>query len=234
LTLWNSRGRRSGSGRRSPRFDPKQIDKLREEEAVMTFRRFALGAVALLASLALPAAAEVSRWEVDVAHSNVGFSIRHFLTQVPGEFQDFSGAIAYDAANPAASSVEVTVQAASIDTDHDDRDNHLRSPDFFDVAQHPTLSFKSTAVKALDGDTLEVTGDFTLHGVTQRITVPVEVLGVMGKKAGFSTAFTIDRQAYGVKWNRALDTGGAILGDEVRIAIDVEANLAEPAAPAGG
>jgi polyisoprenoid-binding protein YceI len=189
-----------------------------------------LTALAVLAGPA-PAAAELTRYTVDPAHTSAGFSVRHFVSQVPGRFNDVSGTIAYDPEKPAASSVEITVQAASLDTNHADRDNHLRSADFFDVANHPTLTFKSAAVKPT-GNHLEVTGDLTIRGVTKRVTVPVEVLGVMGKKAGFAARFTIDRQEFGVSWNRAVEGGGAILGDEVAIDIAIEANREEPPAPA--
>lgn len=191
-------------------------------------------ALALLAATA--AGAETARFSIDQPHSTAAFSVRHFVTQVPGRFNDVSGTIAYDPARPEASTVEMTIQAASIDTNNDRRDNHLRSADFFDAEMFPTLSFTSTAVQPVDDDTLQVTGDLTIHGVTNRVTVPVEVLGVMGDKAGFATEFTIDRKDYGIVWNRALDTGGAMLSDEVKIQIAVEANREKPeeapAAPA--
>ncbi|HMB53717.1 MAG TPA: YceI family protein [Thermoanaerobaculia bacterium] len=182
---------------------------------------------ALFTLLALPfaAAAEQTTWNVDQAHSNVGFSVRHFLTQVPGHFDDFDGTIVYDAENPSNSSVDVTVQAASIDTNNENRDKHLRSPDFFATEEHPTLTFKSKKVAKLGADKLSVTGDLTIRGTTQEVTIPVEVLGVMGEKAGFATEFVIDRQEYGVQWNRALDNGGTILSDEVKIRLDFEVNL---------
>lgn len=186
-------------------------------------------AMSLLLTLLLPlaAAAEAATWAVDTNHSNVGFSVRHFFTPVHGRFGDYSGTIVYDPENVAKSSVEFTVQAASINTDNADRDNHLRSPDFFDVEKFKTLSFKSTGVKSAGDGKLEVTGDFTLHGITKQITVPVEVLGSMetpmGVRAGFQVGFAIDRKDYGMVWNRALDQGGAILGDEVKIEIAVEA-----------
>lgn len=175
------------------------------------------------ALLALPVfAAAQSTWTLDQVHSNVGFEVRHLLTQVRGDFRDYEGTIFYDAENPENSSVEVTVQAASINTNNEKRDDHLRSEDFFAVDEHPTLSFKSTSVEDAGGDKLNVTGDFTIRGVTKRITIPVEVLGVMGDKAGFATEFVIDRQEYGVNWNRALDQGGAILGDNVTVDLDFE------------
>lgn len=185
---------------------------------------------AALALLALPvlAAAAPAIYKVDPDHSGVNFTIRHFVTNVSGRFKDFDGTIKYDKQNPAASSVEFTIQTASIDTANTDRDGHLKSADFFEVEKFPTMSFASTGVKAKDADTLEVTGDLTIHGVTKRVTIPVEVLGTMampkGEKAGFETSFTVNRKEYGIVWNRVLDAGGTILGDDVKISVAVEAD----------
>ncbi len=192
---------------------------------------------ALSLALLLPAlaAAEAVVYKIDPDHSGVNFTIRHFVTNVPGRFKDFDGVVKYDKQNPAASAVSFTIQAASIDTANADRDGHLRKPDFFDVEKYPTITFSSSSVKAVDADTLEVTGDMTMHGVTKKVTVPVEVLGSMktpqGEKAGFETTFKVDRKEYGITWNRALDAGGAVLGDDVKITISVEADLqaAKPA-----
>lgn len=184
-----------------------------------------------LVAMLVPALAGAATWEADPAHSSIEFSVRHFFTPVPGKFKTFDGAIQYDPENVADSSVEFTVQADSIDTGNDDRDQHLRSADFFHVEKYPTLSFKSTNVKSVGENKLNVTGDLTIHGVTKKVTIPVEVLGVMdtpmGTRAGFSTEFTLDRKDYGITWNRALDSGGAVLGDEVTIEINVEAKKAE-------
>ena len=185
---------------------------------------------ALSLALLLPALASADPvvYKVDSDHSGIGFTVRHFVSNVPGRFKDFDGVIKYDAQNPAASSVSFTVQAASIDTDNGDRDDHLRGPEFFDVAKFPTLTFSSTSVKAVDAHNLEVTGDLTMRGVTKKVILPVEVLGVMkgprGEKAGFETSFKLDRKEYGVNWNRVLDNGGAILGDEVKVTISIEAD----------
>jgi polyisoprenoid-binding protein YceI len=174
------------------------------------------------------ALADTAVYKVDPDHSSVNFVIRHFVSNVPGRFTDFDGTVKYDQQNPAASSVEFTVQAASIDTDNDDRNNHLRSPDFFDVQKFPTLSFSSTSVKPKDADTLDVTGDLTIHGVTKQVTIPVDILGTLktprGEKAGFETSFTVNRKDYGVLWNRVLDAGGTVLGEDVKINIAVEAD----------
>jgi polyisoprenoid-binding protein YceI len=190
-------------------------------------------ALSLLLLLAAAAAAELVVYKVDPVHSSVGFSIRHFVSEVDGRFREFEGTIKYDKQNPAASSVQFTIQATSLDTDNPDRDKHLRSPDFFDVQKYPTLSFASTSVAPKDANTLNVTGNFTLRGVTKQLTIPVAVLGTaktpMGERAGFKTSFTINRMDYGVAWNRALEGGGSILGDDVTISLKVEAVRAAPA-----
>lgn len=193
-----------------------------------------LGGAVVVGSLlgAGAARAEPAVYKVDVDHSGVGFSIRHFVSNVPGRFTDFAGTLRFDRQNPAASGVELTVQAASIDTANNDRDDHLRGPDFFDVQKFPTLTFTSVSVSAKDANDFEVTGDLTLHGVTKRITLPVRFLGAVqaprAEKAGFEATFTLNRKDYGINWNRVLDTAGAVLGDEVRITISIEANR-EPA-----
>jgi polyisoprenoid-binding protein YceI len=168
-------------------------------------------------------------YKVDADHSGVSFSIRHFVSNVSGRFRDFDGLIRYDKANPAASSVEFTVKAASIDTTNNDRDEHLRSADFFDVQKFPSLTFTSTKVVPKDATTLDVTGNLTLHGVTKPVTFPISLLGTVktpkGEKAGFETTFKIDRKEYGIVWNHILDSG-PVLGDDVKITIEIEADRA--------
>jgi polyisoprenoid-binding protein YceI len=196
-------------------------------------KRTLVSAVTL--ALALPAlslAAPVT-YKVDADHSGVNFTIRHFVSNVPGLFKDYDGTIVYDKDNPGSSKVEFTIQAASIDTGNADRDKHLRSADFFDVEKFPTLTFTSSQVKAQDNDTLEVTGDLTMHGVTKRVTLPVDFLGTVktpnGEKAGFETHFTVNRKDYGIIWNRVMDAG-PVLGEDVKVTISVEADRQQPAA----
>ena len=188
-------------------------------------RLTSLLALALL--LPATAAADPVVYRVDADHSGINFKIRHFVSNVSGRFRDFAGAIRYDKQNPAASSVEFTVKAASIDTASNDRDEDLRSANFFEVAKYPTLTFTSTRVVAKDADTLEVTGSLTMHGVTREITFPVQILGTVsvpgGEKAGFAAAFTVNRKEFGLNWNNILDSG-PVLGDEVRVSIEVEAD----------
>ncbi len=200
----------------------------------MNRRLSVVPALILAALVALPSAlADATTFAVDGAHSTVEFKIRHLLTRVSGNFRDFTGQIVWNPEKPAASSVEFVVQAASIDTANEKRDEHLRSGDFFDVEEHPTLSFKSKKVTAEEDGSLSVTGDFTLRGVTKTITVPVMLGGVMqdpwGRTvAGFETEFEIDRKDYDIVWNKALDHGGTILGDSVEIFIGIEAAAKKP------
>ena len=189
--------------------------------------RITLQALALALLLPALATAEPAIYKVDADHSGVSFSIRHFVSNVSGRFRDFDGVIKYDKANPAASSVEFTVKAASIDTTNNDRDEHLRSKDFFDVQKFPTLTFTSTQVVPKDATTLDVTGNLTLHGVTKPVTFPISLLGTVktprGEKAGFETTFKIDRKEFGILWNNVLDSG-PVLGDDVKVTIEVEAD----------
>ncbi|HXU30169.1 MAG TPA: YceI family protein [Thermoanaerobaculia bacterium] len=192
-----------------------------------------LAAAALSLLVAGIPALAADTYSIDKAHSEVSFRIRHLLTKVPGRFDDFSGTIQFDPAKPATSSVEFTIKATSIDTGNENRDKHLRTADFFDVEKFPEISFKSTAVKEVSKNRYQVTGAFTLHGVTKTIILPVEYLGEakMGEnvKAGFSAETTINRKDYGIVWNNPLESGGTVLGEEVEIAINIEANKAKPA-----
>jgi polyisoprenoid-binding protein YceI len=173
------------------------------------------------------AAAQPAVYKADPVHSKVGFSIRHLVSDVDGRFKDFDGTIKYDAQHPADSSVQFTVQAASIDTGNDTRDKDLKSPKFFDVAKIPTLSFTSTKVAAKGNNAFDVTGNLSIHGVTKTVTIPAkfrgEVKSPMGERAGFESSFTVNRLDYGVKWNSVIEGGGTILGDDVDVSIRIEA-----------
>ena len=195
---------------------------------------------AVLASLvALPLLAQpaTDTFTVDKVHSSATFSVRHFVSRVQGQFRNLDGAVTLDRANPAKSSVEFTIQATSIDTGNENRDQHLRSADFFDVAKFPTITFKSTSIAPKSKTQFDVTGDLTMHGVTKRVTLPVSFGGFLktarGEKAGFDLTTTIDRKDYGVIWNKALDEGGTLLGDDVTVSISLELDKKAPApAPA--
>jgi len=165
---------------------------------------------------------------IDKTHSEATFQVRHLVTKVRGRFTDLGGSIAFDEASPEASAVTFTIQAASIDTGTPDRDAHLRSEDFFHVEQYPAITFVSTAIRARGGNEFDVTGDLTMRGVTKRITLPVSYLGTArdpwGKeKIGFETETTINRKDYGLVWNAALETGGFLVGDDVKISVSIQA-----------
>lgn len=200
----------------------------------MLARTVLAAAIAASALLALPAeAAEV--YNLDKGHSEVSFQVRHLVTNVRGRFNDFEGTVNLDPANLAQSSVDFKVKAESIDTASADRDKHLRSADFFDVEKYPEITFKSKSIKAAGKDRYDVTGTFTMHGVSKEITLPVTFLGTAkdpwgGTRAGFETATTLDRKEYGIVWNKALDSGGTILSDDVKVAINLETVKAQPKA----
>ena len=192
--------------------------------------RFSHRGAVLAAALATasPALAADS-YTFDKAHTTVGFQVRHIVTMVGGRFQDFAGTIQVDRAKPESSSVEFTIQAASISTGDAKRDEHLKSPDFFDVATHPTITFKSTSVKPAGKDAFQVTGTLTMRGVTKQVTLPVTFLGEAkdpwgNEKMGFETSTSLNRQDYGISWNKTLDQGGVLVGDEVKVQVSVEAN----------
>jgi polyisoprenoid-binding protein YceI len=191
--------------------------------------------VAALATTPLFAA---DTYTIDKVHSDVGFQVRHFVSKVRGNFTDFEGTIQIDQARPEASSVVFTIKAASINTNNEDRNKHLNSPDFFDTAKFPEISFKSTKIAPAGKDKYNVTGNFTMHGVTKEITLPVTYTGSMKdprgtERAGFELATTLNRQDYGVKFNKALDNGSLMLSDDVAVTISLETVKKAPdAAPA--
>jgi len=177
--------------------------------------------------LAQTPAPQTEVFTVDKVHSSAEFKIRHLMSWKTGSFNDFDAAIQINRAEPTKSSVEFTIQTKSIDTEDASRDEHLRSPDFFEVAKYPTIAFRSTSVTPKSPTLFEVAGDLTMHGVTKRIVLPVEFLGFgkdgRGKeKAGFAIDTILDRKDYGITWNRILDEGGVLLGDEVKISINLE------------
>lgn len=170
----------------------------------------------------------MSTFQIDKAHSEVTFQVRHLLTKVRGRFSDFEGTIDFDAARPEASSVKLSIQAASIDTNQADRDTHLRSADFFAVDQFPTLTFESTGITTVSEGTYEVAGTLTIHGVSKAVVLPVVHLGSAkdpwgNEKLAFETETTINRKDFGLNWNAALETGGFLVGDEVKISVSVQA-----------
>ncbi|MBI5433649.1 MAG: YceI family protein [Planctomycetes bacterium] len=166
-------------------------------------------------------------YEIDGVHSSVLFRIKHLgVSYFYGRFNEVTGSFVYDEAKPETSSIQVEVATASVDTGHDGRDQHLQSPDFFNAAEHPKLTFKSKEVKKSKDGKLSVTGDLTLHGVTKPVTADVEFVGAgdrgqMGNKAGFETTFTIKREDFGM--TKMLGETG--LGNDVRVTVSLEGNL---------
>jgi polyisoprenoid-binding protein YceI len=175
-------------------------------------------------------AATRTTWTIDASHSTVEFVAKHMMiTTVKGRFSDVSGTIVADEANIADSSVEVTMQAESLDTRTGERDAHLRSPDFLDVDRFPTITFKSTSVRGTK-EKFQVTGDLTIRDVTNPITLDVEFGGEGrdpwgGTRASFSAHGKFDRRDYGLTWNVALETGGILVSNEVKINIEAQAVL---------
>ena len=180
-----------------------------------------------LATAALPTRA-ADTWSVDLAHSEATFTVRHLLSKVSGRFGEFEGRIVTDTAKPEASSVEFAIKAASINTNVEKRDTHLRSADFFDVEKYPRITFKSARIEPLGQNRFNVTGDLTMRGVTKQVTLPVEFLGTQkdpwgNERAGFALQTTLNRKDYGIVWNQTLDAGGYLLGDDVQVTINIEA-----------
>ncbi len=174
--------------------------------------------------------AQAAQWKIDPMHSEADFAIKHMaISTVHGSFHGLSGVITFDPANVAKSSVEATIPVDTVDTGVAPRDNDLKSPRFFDAAQFPTMTFKSTSVHKA-GDHYDVAGDLTLHGVTKPVVLKLEELGKeeigMDKKSvhrGFTATTTINRQDFGLTFNGTLSSGDAVLGDEVKIEIDIDA-----------
>ncbi|MHB1523215.1 MAG: YceI family protein [Candidatus Dormibacteria bacterium] len=177
-------------------------------------------------------------WKLDMAHSAIEFSVRHMMVStVKGNFREFSADLELDPEDLTKSSVRAVVKVASIDTREPQRNAHLTSADFFEAEKFPEMVFQSTRVEHLGGDRYRVTGDLTIKDVTRPITLDVTHLGTQVspygvKAAGFEATATLSRKDFGLTWNVALETGGMLVGDEVKISVDAEANLVDEAAVA--
>ncbi|MDX1647895.1 MAG: YceI family protein [Longimicrobiales bacterium] len=179
-------------------------------------------------------------WQIDPAHTQIEFSVKHMMfTTVRGQFSDFQGSVELDDDNPAESSVSVTIDAASIDTGVSDRDDHLRSGDFFDVETYPSITFESKRISGpvREGRDFEIVGDLTIHGVTKEVTLAAAFDGTGtdpwgGTRAGFTAETEIDRRDFDLTWNQALETGGILVGNEVNVSLQVQAVLQEEEAAA--
>ena len=191
-------------------------------------RRIAVMAITALV-LALPSAVPAGTWQLDSAHTGVQFKVRHLMVSyVRGDFENISGKIVYDEQDVSKSSADITIDAASINTRVDKRDKHLRSPDFLDVAKHPSITFKSKKVEKAGDGKLKMTGDLTIRGATREVVLEVEgptppIKDPWGNtRVGGVASTRINRKDFGLTWNKALETGGVIVGDEVEITIDIE------------
>ena len=186
--------------------------------------------IPLLLVAAAPAALAGS-YNVDYAHSSITFAVKHMvISKTKGTFTDYSAWFVYEPGKPENWRAEATIQAASIDTQDKKRDEHLRSADFFDVANHPEIKFVSTGVKMKDDNEAILTGDLTMLGTTLPVELELEINGVVedpwgNSRAGFTATGKIDRKEWGLTWNKTLDSGGLVVGDEVTIMLEVEGIL---------
>lgn len=202
----------------------------------MLLKSRSLPTAALAAAITLfavsAATADVKTYEIDKDHSGVTFKIRHLLSKVPGQFNKFSGTVEIDPEKRDTVNVSATIDVASIDTDNQKRDDHLRSADFFDVAKHPTMTFKGEKLTDVNADRTKgkLEGTLTIHGVSKPVVLDVEWYGTAvdpwgNQKAAFSGTTRLNRKDFGIIWNKNLDAGGYLLGDEVDVEINAEAQL---------
>ena len=171
----------------------------------------------------------VETFNFDPVHSSIAFSVRHLMiSKVHGSFKSWTGTLQIDEANPQASSVEVQIDASSVDTKEAQRDDHLRSPDFFDVAKYPQIVFRGTKIEKVGAQEYRVTGDLTIHGVSRTVSLQAEYLGRKkdpwgGERVGFEAKTSVDRKDFGLTFNMPLEGGGFVVGDKVEISLDIEA-----------
>ncbi len=190
--------------------------------------RLALAAT-LVAALAVPAPAATTTWQIDPAHTAAGFSVKHMMiATVRGQFKGIAGTVIWDDQDINKSTVDVTIDANTIDTGEPKRDADLKSANFFDVAHYPTITFKSTKIEKISAGKMKVTGNLAIHGVTKQVVLDVEgpsgaIKDPWGKtRVALNATTTVNRMDYGVKWNANLDGGGVVVGDNVNISIDLE------------
>jgi polyisoprenoid-binding protein YceI len=172
----------------------------------------------------------MTRFQIDTAHSSVDFTVRHLvISKVRGRFARWQGSVELDAAAPERARIEVAIDAASVDTGVEERDRHLRSPDFLDVAQHPSITFRSTKVTQVDGAAVyRVDGELTIHGVTRPVALEVEGGGRVrdpwgGERIAWSARAHLDRRDFGLTWNQLLEAGGVLVGDRIEVGMEIEA-----------
>jgi polyisoprenoid-binding protein YceI len=177
-------------------------------------------------------------WQIDASHSHVGFSVKHMMiATVRGTFEKYSGTLELNTDDLTQSKIEGEIEVTSINTREENRDQHLRSGDFFDAENHPKILFKSTKIEHVEGNEYKVTGDITIRGVTKPIVLDAEFAGVHkdpwgGTRTGFTVTGSLNRKDFGVNFNAALETGGVLVGDKVKLELEVEAVLETAPAPA--
>jgi len=182
----------------------------------------------ILGALSLATAAFAADYDVDPAHSHVGFTVKHLVGKVPGEFKDYTGKFSFDDKKPAIFSANFTIKTASISTGNEKRDEHMKSPDFFDVKKFPEITFVSTSFKSSGAKKYKLLGNVTMHGVTKPVTFDVEYMGAEkdpwgNMRAGFTATTKVDRKDFGIIWNKTLDSGGLMVGNDVSIELNIEA-----------
>ncbi len=184
--------------------------------------------LATLGLLVLAAGAQAATYKIDEAHSSVSFKVRHMMiSKVTGVFESFTGSLEFAEGDPGDWTVEAVIDVASVSTNDTKRDEHLRSPDFFDVENHSEMSFRSTGVAA-DGGDYVLEGEFTLMGVTKPVKLELEFNGEIedpwgNTRAGFSASGKLDRREFGMSWNKAMDKGGIVVGNDVSFELEIEA-----------
>jgi len=188
-----------------------------------------IASISTIIALSLPAFAFASTWTIDPDHSNIGFKVKHLMVaNVKGSFEKHTGTVEINDKDITKSKVEVSIDTNSINTNVQKRDEHLRSADFFDVAKYPTMTFVSKKVAKAGKDRLKVTGDLTLHGVTREVVLDVEPISKESKdpwgniRRGTTATTKIDRKDFGLAWNKGLETGGVLVGDEITITLEIE------------
>lgn len=178
-------------------------------------------------------------WQLDASHSHIGFSVKHMMiATVRGQFQTYTGTLELNTEDITKSVITGEIDVASINTREPQRDDHLRSADFFDAATYPTISFKSTKIEQVDGNEYRITGDITIHGVTKEIVLDAEYAGIHkdpwgNTRTGFTATGSLNRKDFGLNWNAALETGGVLVGEKVKIELEVEAVLQQAPVTAG-
>ena len=185
--------------------------------------------VCVMFVLAMTSSVFAAEFVLDTGHSSINFAVTHMMiSETKGGFNDYRGTVTYDPADVSKTQVDVTIQAVSINTHLEARDNHLRGPEFFDTEKFPTITFKSVMAEAKDDGSLIIVGDLTIRDVTKRISIPVKIMGPVkspyGESViGVSGELTVDRSEFGVAWNKDMDGGGVVVGNDVKVSINIEA-----------